>query len=418
MNRSFGSRPIAGGISALILALTAAAGLLPGEPTSVAEAHEVTGSLDMAVDPRPIGTETNARLTVAITAARREVVPTVVAASGSLIARREVPVGFEIGGFKVAEVLADIDDRVNAGQVLLRFDTDLLRLQLAQNMASAAKAGAAVTQAEAAVPDAEANLRVAQGDYERAESLRGSNTISLQVFDQRRGAVDQARARLASAKAAITVAKAELAYAEAMGAETRARIEKAVVRAPVAGVISKRVAEAGAVIQQWATEPLFRIIADGEVEMAAEIPDVDVAQIKADQAARVVLAGGSVVDGRVRLVSPIIEGRTRLGTVYISLKPDPRLRPGSYARAEISTDQVEAVTVPMSAIEVRNGLATALIVGNDGRAERRTLKLGRSAGDLVAVLDGLSLGERVVSGAAGFVREGAMVRTAVAEPRE
>ncbi|GJD93605.1 efflux RND transporter periplasmic adaptor subunit [Methylobacterium iners] len=418
MNRSFGSRPIAGGVLATILALSAAAVFSPDGTANVAEAQEVTGSLDPAAGPRPGGRVADAPLTVTSAFAQRDVVPTVVTASGSLVARREVPVGFEIGGFKVAAVLADVDDRVTAGQVLLRFDTDLLSLQLAQNEAGAAKAGAAVAQAEAAVPEAEANLRVALGDYERAESLRGSNAISTQVFDQRRGAVDQARARLASAKAAVTVAKAELAYAEAVKAETRARIEKAVVRAPVAGVISRRNAEPGAVIQQWATEPLFRIIADGEVEMAAEVPDLDLAEVRPGQAAHVVLADGRLVEGRVRLVSPLVEGRTRMGTVYVSLKADFGLRPGAYARADITTDQVDAVTMPMSAIEVRDGLATTLVVGRDGRAERRKLKLGRSAEGRVAVLDGLASGEQVVSSAAGFVREGARVRTAVADPRD
>lgn len=388
----------------------------------VAKAQEVNQGAGMSVPARlnadsPVKLERKGSL-VSVTPVVRQPVAITLPASGSLVARREVPVGTELSGFPIISVEADVNDRVAAGQLLVRLDTKMLEIELRQNQANADRAAAAIVQAEAGIPEAQSALNTAEVELVRAQKLQQSNVVSEQSLGQRKAAVDQARARVDSARAAVAVAKAELGVVEAQADQIRERIAKGEIRAPVAGVVLTRVAEPGAILSQNSTEPLMRILAEGEVEFAADLPDVDLGAIEPGQNVNVFLADGAELSGTVRMILPLVQGSTRLGTVRIALPHDVRLRPGAYARADIVLSRENKLTVPIAALTVIDGRPTVLVVNNQGLAERRVVELGEALVKERLVLEkGVSVGEQVVLSAA-FVREGEPVRTLAGTEQE
>jgi HlyD family secretion protein len=203
-----------------------------------------------------------------------------------------------------------------------------------------------------------------------------------------------------------------VAVVEAQGEELRARMEKAEIRSPVAGVVTRRAVEPGFVTGAG-SDPLLRVIAESIVELAVETPDQDLSRVEPGMSAGVTLADGTLLEGKVRLVSPVVDPRSRFGTVLISLPVDRRLRPGAFAHAEIVVDRREAPVVPLAAVDVRDGTHTAIVVEN-GRALRRELRLGAQVGGSVEVLDGLGPGDEVVLGGGAFIQDRMPVRTVVA----
>ena len=139
------------------------------------------------------------------------------------------------------------------------------------------------------------------------------------------------------------------------------------VTAPADGLVSRRTARIGG-MAAGAAEPMFRIVARGEVELDAEVIETELAKVTAGQKARVNVAGVGDVDGTVRLVSPEVDKLTRLGRVRIFLGDDPRLRIGAFARGTIETAQSRGLAVPSSAVVFDAGGAFVQVV-RDGRVE-------------------------------------------------
>jgi len=163
-----------------------------------------------------------------------------------------------------------------------------------------------------------------------------------------------------------------------------------------------------------AAEPLFRIVAKGEVELDAEVIETRLAAIKLGQPARVEVAGLGEIAGTVRLVSPEVDKATRLGRVLIFLGDNPGLRVGAFARGTIVTATGNGLAVPASAVLYGPEGATVQVV-RANRVETRRIKTGLAAGALVEVGEGLADGDLVVARSGTFLREGDTVRPVPAE---
>src|SRR6266446_9443499 len=188
--------------------------------------------------------------------------------SGTLVPRDEAMVGAEIDGLRIVELLAEDGDRVAKGQVLARLDRPQLDAFVAQNDAALVRAEAAIGQARSQIDQFDAIRAQAAADLARARKL-DVGIITQATLDQRIAAARSAEAQLAAAKSALTVAEADRASREAERRELMVRIARVDVKAPVAGIISRRTARLGAVAM-GAGDPLFRIIADGAIELEAE----------------------------------------------------------------------------------------------------------------------------------------------------
>jgi RND family efflux transporter MFP subunit len=158
-----------------------------------------------------------------------------------------------------------------------------------------------------------------------------------------------------------------------------------------------------------AAEPMFRIVANGEVELDAEVTETRMAGVKIGQRARVEVAGVGEIAGKVRLVSPEVDRATRLGRVRIYLGDNPALRVGAFARGTIETATSRGLAVPASAVLYGPDGPSVQVV-RDHRVETRLVKIGLTAGALAEVREGLNGDELVVARSGTFLRDGDAVR--------
>jgi RND family efflux transporter MFP subunit len=316
-------------------------------------------------------------LTVSLLNANNESFLRTVSATGSVNARDELLIGSDASGLRLMEVLVDVGSAVRKGQLLARADDAQLQTQLAQQLAQ--------------IKNAEAELVQARANFERAQQL--TDYYSVETVQTRR------------TQAATAAAKLELAVAQRD--ELLVRIAHTRVVAPSSGIIAKRSATVGAVVQQGAE--LFRLIRDGELEWRAELPSHSLAQIEAGALARVLLDSGEWLEARVRMVAPTMDSATRNGLVYVALPRSTSLKAGAHARGEIILASAQALSLPDASVLTRDGNAYVYTVGSDNIARLTRITTGARQRGRVEVTAGLKPEDRVVGAGAGFLKDGDLV---------
>jgi RND family efflux transporter MFP subunit len=162
-------------------------------------------------------------------------------------------------------------------------------------------------------------------------------------------------------------------------------------------------------VVQAGTE-LFRMVRQGRVEWRAELTAEQLAQIRPGQEARVRLPGGGIVTGKVRIQSPSLDANTRYGLVYVELPTDSPARPGMFAQGEIRVGASQALTLPESAVVLRDGSSYVFEVLTGDRVAQRKVETGRRGNGRVEVLSGLDTAARVVESGGAFLNDGDLVR--------
>ncbi|AWN43224.1 efflux RND transporter periplasmic adaptor subunit [Methylobacterium durans] len=357
--------------------------------------------------PAPAGIRPAPAISV-VEAARREIVETVVV-TGTLVPRDEILVSPEIEGYRVTEVLAEEGLRVERGQVLARLSRDLIDRQLAQQNALVDKARAAIPQAQSTIEQAEAAELEARLAHDRARQLLQTGNATAAVMEGRTAALRQAEGKLAFARNGLVIARADLAQAEALRAELELRLARTEIRAPEAGIVSRRTARVGLAASASA-EPLFRMIARGEIELEGEVIETKLPLLREGKAAWIEIGDGERVAGSIRAVYPEVDKSTRLGKVRVRLDADPRLRIGTFVRGGVELARTRGVTVPQAAVLYGGAKRSSVLVVSGDRVEAREVRTGLSDADDVEVRAGLDAGERVVARAGSFLREGDRVR--------
>ena len=329
-----------------------------------------------ASGPRPT-------LTVTTTTPQATTLALAVPATGGIHAWQEASVGAEAAGWRLDQVLVNVGDRVRRGQVLARFAVDLPRAELAQ--------------IQAAIAEAEAALAAAAADAQRARELQASGALSAQQIAQYQTAERTAAARLQAQRAAAQAMQVRLAQAE--------------VRAPDDGVISARMATVGAVPGNG--QELFRLIRQGRLEWRAEVPADRLASLKPGLAVQVLPAGGTPINGRVRMVGPTVDAATRQGLVYVDLPAGTAAKAGMFARGEILLGEGQGLTLPQTAVLLRDGFHVVHVVGAGGQVAERKVDVGRRSGTRVEVR-GLPADAQVVASGGAFLADGDRVRVVAA----
>jgi HlyD family secretion protein len=183
------------------------------------------------------------------------------------------------------------------------------------------------------------------------------------------------------------------------------------IHAPVGGLVLAAPTVTGEMASARG-DALFRIIADGDLDLSADVPAKQASRLAAGQVAKVKVAGVDESPGRVRFVSTTIDPNTQLAQVRILLEHNPQLRVGAFARATINVGQSCGVSIPLSALLFGpDGAVVQTIHSN--RIETRRVKIGLFAQDNVEISDGLAEGETIVVRAGAFLREGDRVRPMV-----
>jgi HlyD family secretion protein len=320
--------------------------------------------------------------TVSVTQVGISKVPTTVAIIGTIAARYDMPIGVEGDGGRVAAIYVEAGDHVRRGQVLARLNVSVLQPQVAN--------------LEAALEQARAEADLAQAEYRRAEAVGAAGALSAEETQRRRSSSLTAAAK-------VKVAAAQLA-------EAQARLARAEVRAPADGVLLTRNVEVG----QTATpggEALFRLSEGGEVELRGQVAEQDLPLLQVGQLVTVRLTGTShVYTGRVRLLGAIIDPQTRLGMARVALTPDPNLRPGAFARAEVTVSNAERTVLPQTAVLTDDRGSYVLIVNAQSKIERRAVHVSGIVGNGVTIADGVNSKDQVIATAGAFLQEGELVK--------
>lgn len=312
----------------------------------------------------------------------RQTVARTITATGTLAARREMPIGIVGEGGSVSRVLVEPGDWVGAGQVMAVIDRSVQTQQDAQLAAQ--------------INVSQADLNLAQAELERAQALVARGFISQADIDRKTATRDAARAR-------VRVAQASLA-------ENRARMGRLDIRAPAAGLVLERMVEPGQVVGAG-TGVLFRLARGGEMEMRAQVSEGDLARITTGVAAKVTPVGTSqAFDGQVWQVSPVINADSRQGIARIALAYDRAIRPGGFASADIVSGSVDAPLLPESAVLSDAEGNYVMVVGPDNKVARRGVKVGSVTDKGVIILQGLSGTEQVVYSAGAFLNPGESVK--------
>lgn len=329
--------------------------------------------------------------------------------TGTLVPRLEVLVAPEVESLRVVELLAEEGDRVTKGQVLARLEQETLRAQLAQNDAARAKAAAAITQARSNIVAAEARRVEASNALDRARPLSKSGVVSDSTLDQREAAFRTAAAQLKVAEDGLLVAEAERAQVEALRRDLDWRLSRTDVRAPVDGILTRRNARLGAVASGAAVaQPMFTMIAQGQIELEAEVPESDLARLAPGQKASITVAGGQDTSGVVRLVMPEVDKATRQGRVRISITEGSPLNIGGFGRGTVLVRNANALVLPAGAVLFGGeGAYVQLVI--DSRIVSRKVTAGLATADVVEIKSGIVAGDLVVAKAGTFLRAGDLV---------
>jgi HlyD family secretion protein len=331
------------------------------------------------------------------------------AVSGLLVAREEAAVGTEIAGYRISRVLADEGQYVRRGQTLAVLDPTLINADVATQRAQAQRANASVAQAQSALAEAQVRAAQAQGEAQRVAGLDGQGVLSQEAIEARRSAAASARAAVGSAQAAVNAARADAAAAQAQLRQVQTRLSRTSIASPVDGMVLERNARPGEV-SGGAAQPLFRIARGGLVELDAEVPEAQLAQLSQGQPAEVILPSGGTVVGNIRYIDPTVDPQTRLGRARIALPPRQDLRPGGFARARISNLSAPGKLLPEGAVQFDAGGAYVMVVGANNRVRRVNVRTGRRANGFVEIVQGPPEGALVLLSGAAFIVEGDVVR--------
>ncbi|HEY2659683.1 MAG TPA: efflux RND transporter periplasmic adaptor subunit [Caulobacteraceae bacterium] len=322
---------------------------------------------------RPTGEQP---LTVTVTPIAERSLSQGLTASGVLVAREEAGVASELSGYRIAQVMVDEGDYVEKGQPLARLDDTLLQAQIAQQ--------AATVQQQEVVAERSAS------EAERVKGLDDKGVLSQEAIIERRLAAK-------SADAAVAVAKAGLS-------DLKTRETRMVIRAPVAGRVLERTARPGDTSAPGAT--LYRIARNSLVEMDAEVPEANLAQVKVGDPARVTLPSGEIVGGQVRFISPRVDTQTGIGHARIALPVRSDLRPGGFATVTFQANGSNAKVAPESAVHFDDNGGYVMVVGSDNRVHPVVIKTGRRSQGYVELTLGPPVGARVALGGGEFLLDG------------
>jgi HlyD family secretion protein len=309
-----------------------------------------------------------------------------VSASGLLTPRLEAAVSTELNGYRVAKVFVDLGAYVKAGQPLAQLDDTLLKSQIAQQRAVLAE-------------------QEVSGERATAQAQRVAGLDNTGVLPQEQ--ILERRLASRSGDAAVKAAQAQLA-------DLLVRESMMTVRAPVAGLVLARMVRPGDVAAP--ANAMFRIAADGVLELNAETPESELGRLRPGDAAEVTLPDGAVVTGHIRVISPEVDAQTKLAGVRITLPVRPDLRSGGYGRAAFVDSSHPAMAVAENAVRFDADGASVLVLGPGDRVRRIPVHTGvRSHGE-VELLDGPAPGDKVLLGGGAFVLDGDKVNPVEVRP--
>jgi len=344
---------------------------------------------------------------VRVEAVRQESVRRAVDVVGTLAPVDQVTISSEADG-TVSRILADLGDRVKAGQVLIQIDNEKQQYTFEQQQAALARALAQYGANDPEhlpeierTPDAmRANSDLVQATqaFNRAQELFKRNLISQQALDDAQAALQSKRAIYNSALQTGKNLRASIQASQAAMKLAQRQLRDTQIRAPFDGFVEKRMVNQGELVKTQT--PVIAIVRLDPLKITAEIPEKMGPWINSGETVQVQVDAypGRTFTGRVSRISPAVNTSTRAFPFEALVpNPDAALKPGTFARVHIASSKIDPVlTLPYAALQYRYGVNRVFVV-DGGKLAMRELSVGERVGDRIEILGGVKAGERVVA---------------------
>ena len=329
-----------------------------------------------------------------------------VTATGTLAAYEQTTVSVKVPG-RVRVLSVDLGSVVSRGQVIAQVDSEDYRLRVQQAEASLAQARARLgltpdgtndrvdPEQTSTVRQARAVLDEAKFNRDRAAKLVEQGVIAKAEFDSAVSIFKVAEGRYQDAYEEIRNRQGVLAQRRSELALARQQLKDTAVAAPIDGIVQEKRTSVGEYLAAGA--PVVNIVRMDPLRLKAEIPERESRAVHTGQDVRVTVEGDTnVYLGKIMRLSPVIAEQNRMLLVEADVRNTGSLRPGSFAHAEIVTNDAKmAVTVPNSAIVTFAGIEKVITVQN-GKAVEKPITTGRRNAEFTEIVAGISVGEKVV----------------------
>jgi RND family efflux transporter MFP subunit len=311
---------------------------------------------------------------------------------GNLIGDQTVSVVPKTAG-RLMDIGVKLGDRVNRGQRIAKIEDEEILEQVRQ-------AEAAFEVAKATIRQREADLALAKTNVERSRNLFQRQLLPQQTLDD-------AEAKYQSAQAALDLARAQNTQSQSRLDELRITQQNTIITSPVNGFVARRAVDPGAFVSP--NSPVVDVVDITRVRLVANIIEKDLKQIGVGDIARVEVDAfpGEDFMGRIARVSPVLDPATRTAPLEVEISnPQYRLKPGMYARVGIITEShPNALVVPTNAVVDVNGTRGVYLSVNN-LAAFHPVKIGIEGNARTEILDGVAVGDRVVTTGAAGLRNG------------
>jgi RND family efflux transporter MFP subunit len=317
-----------------------------------------------------------------VVVAQKKTAPDWLEAVGTVRAAQTSQVASQIMG-NIVQIHAHEGDRVQSGQVLAVIDDS-------QRRSAVEQATAALTAAEKEVSTADSDYSLAEATLKRYQQLYEKKSVSPQEFDE-------IKARYQSAQARRDMARAEQAQAAAALTQARTSLGYAQIRAPFAGLVTEKKADAGTLASPGML--LFTVEDTRSYRLEATVDESDIRILRVRQTVPVSIdaLGDAELSGKVVQILPAADSASRSFLAKIELPSDPRLRSGLFGRARFPRGERSSLSIPRAAVVERGQLQGVYVIDANQIAGLRYITLGQTAGDQVEVLSGLQEGEKLVT---------------------
>ncbi|MBI3666929.1 MAG: efflux RND transporter periplasmic adaptor subunit [Acidobacteria bacterium] len=363
--------------------------------------------------------------TVAVVGAAREDLSRDLELAAEFRPYQEIDVHAKVAGY-LKEIYVDVGDRVQKGRLLAVLEIPELSDDLTRAAAAKELSDAEWQRAREEVERSQSAHAAAHLSYTRLAAVLQTrpNLVAQQEIDEALARDRVSEAQVSSAKAALAAAEDQVRVSQADEKKVRTFLDYSRITAPFPGIITKRYADTGAMIQagtasQSQAMPVVRLSEVDRLRLVLPVPESIVPRVRIGAPVEVkVPALERAFEGRVSRSSGKVELSTRtMETEVDVLNPQYVLMPGMYAYAALTLDRREdALAVPVQAVSSREGKATVLVVDNRKQIQETPVALGIETPSKVEVLSGLKEGDLVVVGNRSQLRPGQTVEPKVMEP--
>ncbi|WP_460194984.1 efflux RND transporter periplasmic adaptor subunit [Thermosynechococcus sp. FA-CM-4201] len=344
---------------------------------------------------------------------------------------REVMVRSQVEG-QVIRLGVDVGDRVQSGQLLAEVDPVVLKnavfeaeAELAARRNEVIQAQAAVNRARTAVEEARLTLQQAESDARRLETLLRDGAVSAQAAEQARTTAQTARQVLRSREAEVVTAQQGVAVAQgrvqaqtAFVQQARARLNQALLRSPLNGVVLERLTEVGNLLQPGGE--VLRLGDLRQLKVVVEVSERELARLAPGQGATVTFDAvpNRTYEGRITRISPAAADARLIPVEVVIDNADERLGSGLLARVAFQGANAPRLMIPQSALsgfeegQLSSRQGSVFVVVGD-RVQERQVTLGQRREGKVEILSGLNAGDRYVVRSGRPLRDGDKIRPSI-----